>query len=62
MTHYSNAFIRGLIRAFDLDRGYKRKIDISNARLRDYYAIMKDWRSVGDDIWKAEKRFKPTGT
>ena len=38
-----------------------KKRDYSGAKLKDYYAIMKDWRSVGDDIWKAEKQFKPAG-
>ena len=44
-----------------MGRHYRKKRDYSGAKLKDYYAIMKDWRSVGDDIWKAEKQFKPAG-
>ncbi len=61
MAHYSEGFVRGFLRAFDMGRHYRKKRDYSGAKLKDYYAIMKDWRSVGDDIWKAEKQFKPAG-
>lgn len=61
MAHYSKGFIRGFQRAFDLGRHCRKKQDYSKAKLKDYYAIMNDWRSVGNDIWKAEKQFKPSG-
>lgn len=44
MAHYSEGFVRGFLRAFDMGRHYRKKRDYSGAKLKEYQTkVIKKW-------------------
>ena len=51
---------KGFSRAFDLNVSQRSWPNIANPDIKDYEAIRRDWKAIGDDIRRAERNFKAT--